>query len=56
MAKVNRAIKKKERRNIPLGIVHIIASFNNVRVVFTTRLPSPKMAFTSVCRRVNPKK
>ena len=35
MAKVNRAIKKKERRTIPLGIVHIIASFNNVRVVFT---------------------
>ena len=37
MAKVakKKTFKKKEKRNIPLGIVHISASFNNTLISIT---------------------
>ena len=35
MARAKRAVKKKEKKNIPLGIAHIAASFNNTIVTFT---------------------
>ncbi|MGL4722598.1 MAG: 30S ribosomal protein S11 [Desulfovibrionaceae bacterium] len=35
MAKVKRVNKKKEKKNIPIGVAHIIASFNNTMVIFT---------------------
>ncbi len=35
MAKPKRSKKKKEKKNIPTGIVHINASFNNTMVTIT---------------------
>jgi len=35
MAKPKRSKKKKEKKNIPTGIVHINASFNNTTVTIT---------------------
>ena len=35
MAKPRRAGKKKEKKNIPTGIAHIRASFNNTIITFT---------------------
>ncbi|BDV00068.1 30S ribosomal protein S11 [Thermodesulfomicrobium sp. WS] len=35
MAKPQRVTKKKEKRNIPVGIAHITSSFNNTIVTFT---------------------
>ena len=35
MAKPRRAVKKKEKKNIPTGIVHIQATFNNTIITFT---------------------
>ncbi len=35
MAKPRRSGKKKEKKNIPLGIAHIKATFNNTIVTFT---------------------
>lgn len=35
MAKPKKAAKKKEKKNIPLGVAHIQASFNNTIVTFT---------------------
>ena len=35
MARAKRATKKREKKNIPVGIVHIQASFNNTIVTFT---------------------
>ena len=35
MARAKRAVKKKEKKNIPLGVAHIAASFNNTIVTFT---------------------
>ena len=35
MARAKRAIKKKEKKNIPLGVAHIAASFNNTIITFT---------------------
>ena len=35
MARAKRAVKKKEKKNIPLGIAHIAASFNNTIITFT---------------------
>lgn len=35
MAKQNRTPKKKEKKNVPLGIAHIQASFNNTLITFT---------------------
>ncbi|WP_291323147.1 30S ribosomal protein S11 [Desulfonatronospira sp.] len=35
MAKPKRTKKKKEKKNIPTGIVHISASFNNTTVTIT---------------------
>ncbi|MBR4423183.1 MAG: 30S ribosomal protein S11 [Mailhella sp.] len=35
MARAKRAIKKKEKKNVPLGIAHIAATFNNTIITFT---------------------
>ena len=35
MARAKRASKKKEKKNVPVGIAHIQASFNNTIVTFT---------------------
>ena len=35
MARAKRAAKKKEKKNVPLGVAHIQASFNNTMVTFT---------------------
>ncbi len=35
MAKQSRTPKKKEKKNVPLGIAHIQASFNNTLITFT---------------------
>lgn len=35
MARAKRAAKKKEKKNVPLGVAHIQASFNNTIVTFT---------------------
>ena len=35
MARAKHAVKKKEKRNIPVGIAHINAAFNNTIVTFT---------------------
>lgn len=35
MGKQNRTPKKKEKKNVPLGIAHIQASFNNTLITFT---------------------
>ncbi len=35
MAKPKRTKKKKEKKNIPTGIVHINATFNNTMITFT---------------------
>jgi small subunit ribosomal protein S11 len=35
MARPKRAVKKKEKKNVPVGLVHIQASFNNTIITFT---------------------
>lgn len=35
MAKPRRAAKKKEKKNIPVGVAHIKATFNNTIITFT---------------------
>lgn len=35
MARAKRAVKKKEKKNVPLGIAHIAATFNNTIITFT---------------------
>jgi len=35
MARPQKGIKRKERKNIPTGIVHISATFNNTIITFT---------------------
>lgn len=35
MAKPKKVVKKKEKKNVPVGIAHIQASFNNTIVTFT---------------------
>jgi small subunit ribosomal protein S11 len=35
MAKTKRTVKKKEKKNVPVGMVHIQASFNNTIITFT---------------------
>ena len=35
MAKAKRVAKKKEKKNVPVGLVHIQASFNNTIITFT---------------------
>lgn len=35
MARPKKAAKKKEKKNIPLGMAHIQASFNNTIITFT---------------------
>ncbi len=35
MARAKRAAKKKEKKNVPLGIAHIAATFNNTIITFT---------------------
>lgn len=35
MAKAKRTAKKREKKNIPMGLVHIQASFNNTIITFT---------------------
>jgi small subunit ribosomal protein S11 len=35
MAKAKRANKKKEKKNIPVGLAHIQATFNNTIITFT---------------------
>jgi small subunit ribosomal protein S11 len=35
MAKAKRAAKKKEKKNIPVGLAHIQATFNNTIITFT---------------------
>ena len=35
MARAKRAAKKKEKKNVPLGVAHIQALFNNTIVTFT---------------------
>ena len=35
MAKAKRVVKKKEKKNVPVGLAHIQASFNNTIITFT---------------------
>ena len=35
MARPRKTAKKKERKNVPVGLVHIQASFNNTIITFT---------------------
>ncbi|MDR3357357.1 MAG: 30S ribosomal protein S11 [Desulfovibrio sp.] len=35
MARPRKAAKKKEKKNVPVGLVHIRASFNNTIITFT---------------------
>ncbi|MDR0816669.1 MAG: 30S ribosomal protein S11 [Desulfovibrio sp.] len=35
MARPKKVVKKKEKKNIPVGMVHIQASFNNTIITFT---------------------
>ena len=35
MASPKKAVKKKEKKNVPVGIAHIQASFNNTIITFT---------------------
>ncbi|MDR2050506.1 MAG: 30S ribosomal protein S11 [Deltaproteobacteria bacterium] len=35
MAKAKRAPKKKEKKNVPVGLAHIQATFNNTIITFT---------------------
>ena len=35
MAKPRRAAKKKEKKNVPVGVAHIKATFNNTIITFT---------------------
>lgn len=35
MARPKKAVKKKEKKNVPLGVAHIQSSFNNTIVTFT---------------------
>lgn len=35
MAKAKRVVKKKEKKNIPVGLAHIQATFNNTIITFT---------------------
>ena len=35
MARPKKAVKKKEKKNVPVGIAHIQASFNNTIITFT---------------------
>lgn len=35
MARAKRAVKKREKKNVPLGVAHINASFNNTIITFT---------------------
>ena len=35
MARPKTVVKKKERKNVPVGIAHILATFNNTIVTFT---------------------
>lgn len=35
MAKAKRVVKKREKKNIPVGLAHIQATFNNTIITFT---------------------
>ncbi|MDR1776362.1 MAG: 30S ribosomal protein S11 [Desulfovibrio sp.] len=35
MARPRKVVKKKEKKNVPVGLVHIQASFNNTIITFT---------------------
>ena len=35
MAKAKRVVKKKEKKNVPVGLAHIQATFNNTIITFT---------------------
>ena len=35
MARPKKAVKKREKKNVPVGIAHIQASFNNTIITFT---------------------
>ena len=35
MARPKKAVKKKEKKSVPVGIAHIQASFNNTIITFT---------------------
>ena len=35
MARPRKVVKKKERKNVPVGVAHILATFNNTIVTFT---------------------
>lgn len=35
MAKAKRAVKKREKKNVPVGLAHIQATFNNTIITFT---------------------
>ena len=35
MAKAKRSVKKKEKKNVPVGLAHIQATFNNTIITFT---------------------
>ena len=35
MARAKRAVKKREKKNVPLGVAHINATFNNTIITFT---------------------
>ena len=35
MARAKRAAKKREKKNVPLGVAHINATFNNTIITFT---------------------
>ncbi|MDL2314550.1 30S ribosomal protein S11, partial [Desulfovibrio sp. OttesenSCG-928-C14] len=35
MAKAKRTVRKRDRKNVPVGLVHIQATFNNTIITFT---------------------
>ena len=35
MARPKKVVKKREKKNVPVGIAHIQASFNNTIITFT---------------------
>ncbi|MBR5734744.1 MAG: 30S ribosomal protein S11 [Desulfovibrionaceae bacterium] len=38
MARAKRAAKKREKKNVPVGVAHVLATFNNTIITFTDTL------------------
>ena len=49
MARPKKVVKKREKKNVPVGIAHIQASFNNTIITFTASAgPLPARAVSRV--------